>query len=202
MEYIETETLDDRHRLALSHFDMPLEWLEDVDALGVYVTGPRDSKHLHRGDATAALEDIEHHAADSESALVAMAKHLSRNGYAYRVINTRGYSQGEWLDGIAYLDVNATGIPWDYAHATLDAALDQWTAWLWGDTYLLDIEHRVTYTAPGYDDIDRWLTVYEEDTSRVIATRKHYGAGYALRDIATHYGLDVSAYATRESETV
>ena len=89
MEYIETETLDDRHRLALSYFAMPVEWL-DVDGLGVYVTGPRDSKHLHRGDATAALEDIEHYAADSESALVAMAKHLSRNGYAYRVINTRG----------------------------------------------------------------------------------------------------------------
>ena len=201
MEYLETETLDDRHRLALRYFDMPVEWL-DVDGLGVYVTGPRDSKHLHRGDATAALEHIEYYAADSDSALVAMAKHLSRAGYAHRVINTRGYSQGEWLTGIAYLDATATGTPWEYAHGTLDAYLDEWTAWLWGDTYLLDIEQRVTYTAPGYDDIEQWHTVYEEDTSRVIATRKHYGAGYTLRDIAAHYGLDVSAYAPRESETV
>jgi len=202
MEYIETDTLDDRHRLALRHFDMPLEWLDDVDALGVYDTGPRDGKHLHRGDATAALGEIEHYAADSDSALVAMAKHLSRNGYAYRVITTRGYSQSEWLTGIAYLDTDTTGTPFEYAHAALDAALDQWTAWLWGDTYLLDIEHRVTYTAPGYDDIERWLTVYEEDTSRVIATRRHHGAGYTLRDLAAHHGLDLSGYATQESETV
>jgi len=201
MEYIETETLDDRHRLALSYFDMPLEWL-DVDGLGVYVTGPRDSKHLHRGDATAALEDIEQYALDGESALVAMAKHLSRAGYAHRVINTRGYSQGQWLTGIAYLDVNTTRTPWGYAHATLDAYLDQWTAWLWGDTYLLDIERRVTYTAPGYDDIEQWLTVYDEDTSRVIATRKHAPGRHWLRDLAAHYGLDVSAYAPIKSETV
>ena len=201
MEYLETETLDDRHRLALSHFDMPVEWL-DVDGLGVYATGPRDSKHLHRGDATAALGEIEHHAADSESALVAMAKHLSRAGYAYRVVNTRGYSQSDWVTGIAYLETRHFATPVKYPYTALDAALDQWTAWLWGDTYLLDIEHRVTYTAPGYDDIERWLTVYEDDTSRVIATRRHHGAGYTLRDLAAHHGLDLSAYATRESETV
>lgn len=201
MEYIETETLDDRHRLALSYFDMPLEWL-DIEGLGVYVTGPWDSKHLHRGDATAALEEIEQHAYDRESAVVAMAKHLSRNGYPHRVINTRGYSQSDWLTGIAYLDATATGTPWEYAHATLDAHLDEWTAWLWGDTYLLDIEHRVTYTAPGYDDIERWHTVYEEDTSRVIASRKHFGARYTLRGLAAHYGLELSAYAERESETL
>lgn len=201
MEYIETETLDDRHRLALSYFAMPEGWL-DVDGLGVYVTAPRESKHLHRGDATAALGEIEHYAADSESALVAMAKHLSRNGYAYRVITTRGYSQSEWLTGIAYLDATATGTPWEYAHATLDAYLDEWTAWLWGDTYLLDIERRVTYTAPGYEDIERWITVYEDDTSRVIATRRHDPGRNWLRDLAQHHGIDLTGYAPRESERV
>lgn len=200
MEWIETETLDDRHRLALTYFPVSLESL-DVEGLCVYVTGPRDSKHLHRGDATAALEDIEHYAADSESALVAMAKHLSRNGYAYRVIDTRGYSQGDWLTGIAYLDTTATGTPWEYAHAVLDAALDEWTAWLWGDTYLLDIEERVTYTAPGHPDLDQWLPVDGDDTAAVIATHRPRRLD-TLADMAAHYGIDVSAYAPRESETV
>lgn len=200
MEYLETETLDDRHRLALTYFPVSLGSL-DVEGLGVYVTGPRDIKHLHRGDATAALEDIEHYAVDGESALVAMAKHLSRNGYAHRVINTRGYSQGDWLTGIAYLDATATGTPWEYAHATLDAALDQWTAWLWGDTYLLEIEERVTYTAPGRPDLQRWLPVDGDDTAAVIATHRPRRLD-TLADMAAHYGIDVSAYATRESETV
>lgn len=200
MEYVETETLDDRHRLALRQFDMPLEWL-DVDGLGVYVIGPRDSKHLHRGDATAALDHIAHYAADSDAALVAMAKHLSRNGYAYRVINTHGYSQGEWLNAIFYLDPAVTGTPWEYAHPALDDQLDQWLAWLWGDTYLLEIEERVTYRAPGRPALDRWLPVESGESGQLIATRRHT-AGDTLRDLATRYGIDLSAYAIRESETV
>lgn len=200
MEYLETETLDDRHRLALSHLPVSLESL-DVDGLCVYVTGPRDAKHLHRGDATAALEDIEYYAADSDSALVAMAKHLSRNGYAHRVINTRGYSQGDWLTGIAYLDATATGTPREYAHAVLDAALDEWTAWLWGDTYLLEIEELVRYRAPGYPHLDQWLPVDGDDTAAVIATHRPRRLD-TLADMAAHYGIDVSAYATRESERV
>lgn len=200
MEWIETETLDDRHRLALTYFPVSLESL-DVEGLCVYVTGPRDAKHLTRGDATAALEDIEHYALDGESALTAMAKHLSRNGYAYRVINTRGYSQGDWLTGMAYLDVSATGTPWEYAHAVLDDALDQWQAWLWGDTYLLEVEERVTYTAPGRPAIERWLPVDGGHTAAVIATHRPRRLD-TLADMAAHYGIDVSAYAPIESERV
>jgi hypothetical protein len=200
MEYLETETLDDRHRLALTYFPVSLESL-DVDGLGVYVTGPRDSRHLNRGDATAALEEIQHYAIHGGGSLVAMAKHLSRNGYAHRMINTRGYSQGEWLTGIAYLDATVTGTPWEYAHAVLDAALDQWTAWLWGDTYLLEIEERVTYTAPGRPAIERWLPVDGGETGTVIATQRPRRLD-TLVDMAAHYGIDVSAYAPRESETV
>ena len=200
MEYIETETLDDRHRLALSYFPISLEWL-DLEGLGVYITGPRDSKHLHRGDATAALEDIEHYSVDGESALVAMAKHLSRRGYAHRVINSTGYSQGDWLTGIAYLDTTTLGTPEEYAHAVLDDYLDEWLAWVWGDTYLLDIERRVTYTAPGYEPIDKWHSVPVEDTCAVIATRRPRRLD-TLRDMAAHYGIDLTGYALRESETV
>ena len=200
MEYLETETLDDRHRLVLSYLPVSLESL-DIEGLGVYVTGPRDSRHLHRGDATAALDEIEHHAADSESALVAMAKHLSRRGYAYRVINTRGYSQGDWLTGIAYLDTAALGTPREYAHAVLDAALDEWTAWLWGDTYLVEIQELVTYTAFGHPDVERWLCLHREDTYAVIATHRPRRLD-TLADMAAHYGVDLSAYATRESDTV
>lgn len=195
MEYVETETLNDRHRLALRYFDIPLEWL-DTDGLGVYVLGPRDSRHLHRGDATAALDEIANYSADSDSALVAMAKHLSRNGYAYRVINTHGY---KWIDAIFYLDPVATGTPWEYAHPALDSQLDQWLAWLWGDTYLLEIEERVTYTAPGRPALDRWLPVESGESAQLIATRRHRN-GQSLCDLAEHYGIDLSAYATRESE--
>lgn len=200
MEYLETQPLDDRHRLALSFFPITLESL-GLDGLGIYVTGPRDSKHLNLGDATAVLSDIEHYAADSESALVAMAKHLSRRGYAYRVIKTVGYSQGDWLTGIAYLDTTVTGTPEEYAHAILDDYLDQWQAWLWGETYILEIEKRVTYTAPGYDPIDRWHRLLVDDTCIVIATHRPRRLD-TLRDMAAHYGLDLSGYATRESETV
>lgn len=197
MEYLETERLDDRHRLALTYCDMPVEWL-DIDGLGIFVTGPRDSEHLSTGPATRQLETISEHATDRESALVAMAKHLSRQGYPHRVINSRGYSQGDWVTGIAYLDTAATGTPWEYAHAVLDAALDQWCAWLWGDTYLLAIQRLVTYTAPGYPPLDKWLPV--DDGAIVFAARSR--PGDTLADMAAHHGLDLSTYTTRESETV
>jgi hypothetical protein len=112
----------------------------------------------------------------------------------------RGYNQGEWLTGIAYLDTRVTGTPEEYAHDVLDGMLDTYTAWLWGETYLLEIETRVTYTAPGYPDIDTWHPV--EYTAALIATRRHYGAGYTLRDLAEDNGITLTGYATKESETV
>lgn len=198
MEYVETETLNDTHRLALSHIDLALEEL-GLEELGVYVLAPRASKHLDRGDSTAALAEIQHQALDADSALLAMARHLTRNGYANRVITPRGYSQGEWITAIAYLDTAATGTPEEYAGETLADYLDRYASWLWGDTYVLEIETRVTYTAPGYADIDKWHPV--DGTAALIATQRNYPANN-LRDLAGDHGIDLTAYAIRESETV
>mgnify|MGYP003112881423 FL=1 len=191
MSTIDTELLSDKYRLALRYWEADISWLE-FHGLSVYVVGPREWRHLTTGPLTAELDRAaEHHYPAHDMQAQALSTHLSRQGYTFKALTSRGHSQSDWLDCVAYLDHATTGVEEAERLGVLEDCLDTWEAWLWGDSYLLQVEQLVTYRAEGFPDLKEWLPVEGEDTVAGVVTRKRYAG---LIELAEAYGLDLAPY--------
>lgn len=190
MNTIDTELLSDNYRLALHYWEADISL--ELEGLGVYVVGPRESRHLTTGRLTAELDRAaEYHYPVHDMQAQAISTHLSRHGYTFKVLTSHGYSQSDWLDCVVYLDHTVTGTEEADRLGVLEDLLDTWEAWLWGDSYLLQVEQLVTYRAEGFPELTEWLPVDSADTVAEVVTRKRYAG---LIELAEAYGLDLAPY--------
>jgi hypothetical protein len=81
----------------------------------------------------------------------AITKHLTRAGLECRFVELRGYSQGEWLDGVIYASPDYIG---DWAGIIAEVQ-----AWYRGDVYTIALEELITYKAANGNLITQWESV-------------------------------------------
>ena len=139
------------------------------DELGIFIIRPYNSYSFGRGDLNKQLgwvhSKVERHQEES-----ALGKYLALQGYDYKFVSLRGYSQSDWCDVVIYSN----------AGYNLDSCATALDTWFKGDIYTVALERLETYTSPLGKTIERWEIedaigcIMLDDTTTLESVAKDY----------------------------
>ena len=133
--------------------------LDQIDHMGLEYNDSAESL-LH------VYETADYYGQDSVKAVM---KHAKRNGIEATEFSWRGYSQGDWLEGIYVGEAEG---------------LATWESWARGDVYIVILERLVTWTAEDGRTKDLWEV---EDSLSGCYLSDSYTAADVARD---HFGIE------------